>query len=75
MRRMLRGRRLLLVDSPDVNPRDGWDLIDLATTLYAILPSANVHLFRDPRDLDEVISQEVAELGASYVYDALVVLF
>ena len=54
MRSMLRGKRILLIESQNASPL-GWELIELASLLVSILPSVNVHLIC-PDNFKEAVS-------------------
>ena len=71
MANLLRGRRILLVDSTNSAPV-GWALVDLASLLFGILPTTTVDIIDDPAKLNKTVSNAASNVAP---YDIILMVY
>jgi len=71
MANILRGRRILLVDSSNARPID-CNLLNLASTLFSIHPTAIVHILDDPQKLCQTTQEAVSNVAP---YDIILMVY
>lgn len=72
MRTMLRGRRILLIKSEGLSKPKGWKLIELASLLFSILPSVEVHLLDGPEQMSAAVERAASNVSP---YDVALLVY